>query len=156
MESKHDLRLSCAVYAPQLYTPLNVAAASGSLDILIYLIEERKCSLSCLDGVDHYYIMHVKTMVIEPWWSTWWRRMDVTLIQNIWMETLRGCMHLLVALTSWCISLMRISAIVRWICVNIAVSRGHQDLCPSPWLMLNRHSLVEFCSFLGTVPCTMH
>ena len=28
-------------------TPLNVAAFSGSLDILIYLIEERKCSPEC-------------------------------------------------------------------------------------------------------------
>ena len=28
-------------------TPLNVAAMSGSLDILMYLIEERKCSPAC-------------------------------------------------------------------------------------------------------------
>eukprot|EP00731_Ephydatia_muelleri_P038873 Em0959g1a len=31
----------------QGYTPLNVAAFSGSLDILMYLIEERKCSPGC-------------------------------------------------------------------------------------------------------------
>ena len=28
-------------------TPLNVAASSGSLDILMYLIEERKCNPEC-------------------------------------------------------------------------------------------------------------
>ena len=31
----------------QRNTPLNVAALSGSLDILMYLIEERKCSPGC-------------------------------------------------------------------------------------------------------------
>ena len=30
-------------------TPLNMAAAFGSLDILMYLIEERKCSPRCAD-----------------------------------------------------------------------------------------------------------
>ena len=41
-------------------TSLNVAAFSGSLDILIYLIEERKCSPECRGQWDRFLcIMHV-------------------------------------------------------------------------------------------------
>ena len=42
-------------------TPLNVAAFSGSLDILMYLIDEKKSNAQV---VDYHYIMHVKRMGI--------------------------------------------------------------------------------------------
>ena len=45
-------------------TPLNMAALSGSLDILMYLIEERKCSSACPGAWD-------RSPLHNAWFKEW-------------------------------------------------------------------------------------